>query len=248
MIKTTTTGPIATITLSRPERHNSLVPELLEDLLAAFGGVGNDTRVVVLAAEGRSFSTGGDVRAFFDTSEPERYAREVVGLLNRVMLAMMRLPQPIVTAVHGIVTGGSLGLLLASDVVLVSPRVTITPWYSEVGFSPDGGWTALLPGLIGEKRTALILLRNESITAEEAVDWGLASDVVPAETIRDRAVTLASEIAAMKQGSTASIKRLLFRDADVVAARLEDERSAFVEQFLTAEARAGMAAFLGEAV
>ncbi|MGA9597515.1 MAG: enoyl-CoA hydratase/isomerase family protein [Acidimicrobiia bacterium] len=248
MIKTTATGHIATVTLSRPERHNSLVPELLEDLLAAFGDVGNDARVVVLTAEGRSFSTGGDVRAFFDAAEPERYAREVVGLLNRAMLAMMRLPQPIVTAVHGIVTGGSLGLLLASDVVLVSPGVTITPWYSEVGFSPDGGWTALLPDLIGEKRTALILLRNESITAEETVDWGLASDVLPAETIRDRAVTLASEIAAMKQGSTASIKRLLSRDVDVIAARLEDERSAFVQQFLTAEARAGMAAFLGEAV
>lgn len=248
MIRTTTTGSTATVTLCRPERHNSLVPELLEDLLAALGRARNDARVVVLTAEGRSFSTGGDVRAFFDASEPQRYAHEVVGLLNQVMLAMMRLPQPIVAAVHGIVSGGSLGLLLASDVVLVSPQVTITPWYSEVGFSPDGGWTALLPDLIGQKRTARILLRNESITAEEAVNWGLASDVVPAETICDRATTLASEIAAMKRGSTAFIKRLLCRDIETIAARLEDERSSFVEQFLTAEARAGMAAFLGEAV
>jgi 2-(1,2-epoxy-1,2-dihydrophenyl)acetyl-CoA isomerase len=248
LIKTGTTGSIATITLSRPERHNSLIPELLEDLLAAFGNVRNDARVIVLTAEGRSFSTGGDVRAFFDAPEPHQYAHEVVGLLNQVMLAMMRLPQPIVAAVHGIVTGGSLGLLLASDVVLVSPRVTITPWYAEVGFSPDGGWTALLPDLIGQKRTALILLHNKSITAQEAINWGLGSEVVPAETIRERATTLAREIAAMKQGSSACIKRLLARDIETIAARLEDERSAFVEQFLTTEARAGMAAFLGETV
>jgi 2-(1,2-epoxy-1,2-dihydrophenyl)acetyl-CoA isomerase len=247
LIKTATTGSVATITLNRPERHNSLVPELLEELLAALDDVASSpVRVVVFDAAGRSFSTGGDVRAFFEAAAPESYARDVVGLLNRVMLAMMRLSQPIIAAVHGIVTGGSLGLLLASDVVLLSPGVTITPWYAEVGFSPDGGWTAVLPDLIGAKRTALILLRNESISAEEAVAWGLASDIVPADTIGDRAIALAGEIAAMKQGSVAGIKRLLSCDLETVAARLEDERSAFVEQFLTPEAQAGMADFLGE--
>jgi 2-(1,2-epoxy-1,2-dihydrophenyl)acetyl-CoA isomerase len=243
-------GPVATLVLNRPERHNSLVPELLSELLAGFDEVGTDpgVRAVVLAAEGRSFSTGGDVRGFFSAGDDlERYAEETVGLLNQAMLAMLRLPQPIVVAVHGMVTGGSLGLVLGGDIVLAAPEVTITPWYGAVGFSPDGGWTALLPDVIGAKRAARVLYTNESIGSEEALEWGLATEIVPGDEIEERAVTVALEIAAMKPGSIAGIKRLLHRDLDDIAARLEAERAAFVRQILTPEAHKGMAAFLGRA-
>ncbi|MDJ0924229.1 MAG: enoyl-CoA hydratase/isomerase family protein [Acidimicrobiia bacterium] len=248
LVESRRSGPVATLTLNRPERHNSLVPELLTGLLDGFGEVAGDPSVqaVVLSAAGRSFSTGGDVRGFFASGDDlESYALETVGLLNEVMLAMIRMPQPIVAAVHGIVTGGSLGLLLASDVVLIAPEVTIAPWYAVVGFSPDGGWTALLPGLIGEKRTATLLLANQQISAAEAVDWGIASEIVIAGEIQERAATVAAEIAAMKPGAVARIKRQLHPDPEAVAVALEAERSAFVEQIITAEARTGMAEFLG---
>ena len=107
-------GPVAILTLNRPQRHNSLVPALLEQMLARLDWVSRQAgiRAVVLAARGRSFSTGGDVQGFADhLSEIERYAERLVGLLNQVMLSMIRLPQPIVAAVHGVVTGGSLGLV-----------------------------------------------------------------------------------------------------------------------------------------
>src|SRR5512137_114416 len=109
---------IATLTLSRPERHNSLVPEFLREILNAVAHVGAqaEVRALVLQANGRSFSTGGDVRAFYDHRDNiEPYAHDVVGLLNQVIVALVRLPMPIVVAVHGLVTGGSLGLVLASD-------------------------------------------------------------------------------------------------------------------------------------
>ncbi|NUM48670.1 MAG: enoyl-CoA hydratase/isomerase family protein, partial [Anaerolineales bacterium] len=128
---------LAALTLNRPERHNSLIPELLEDLLAAFETLRAqpDIRAVVLQANGRSFSTGGDLQGFADHLLPhpqplsrgergvgalEEYSHRIVGLLNQVILTMLDFPLPIITAVHGIVTGGSLGLVLASDVVLVS--------------------------------------------------------------------------------------------------------------------------------
>ncbi len=248
LVKTQRDGPVATLTLARPKRHNSLVPALLNDLLEAFGDVEADSavRAVVLAAEGRSFSTGGDVKAFFAAGDDlADYASETVGLLNEVIMRMIRLPKPIVAAVHGMVTGGSLGLVLASDVVLVAPAVTITPWYSVVGFSPDGGWTAMLPSLIGTKRTALLLLANQSISAEQAVDWGIAAEVT--SSVAERAATVAAEIAAMEQGAVRSAKRLLYPDVEPLEAALEAERQAFVEQIVTAEARKGMAAFLGRA-
>jgi 2-(1,2-epoxy-1,2-dihydrophenyl)acetyl-CoA isomerase len=238
---------IATLTLNRPERHNSLVPELLREMLDTVEQVSRqaETRALVLQANGRSFSTGGDVRAFYDHRDDIRaYARDVVGLLNRVIIALVRLPAPVIAAVHGIVTGGSLGLALAADIVLVAPEASFTPYYSVVGFSPDGGWTALLPWLIGQKRAGEVLMLNRTLTAEQAVQWGLANQIVAADRIRDEARAVAESIAQKQQGSIQRAKRLLWQDTNTLAARLEEERANFGEQVVTAEARDGMEAFL----
>jgi 2-(1,2-epoxy-1,2-dihydrophenyl)acetyl-CoA isomerase len=242
-------GPVGVLTLNRAARHNSLVPEFLEEMLEAFETAGTqpDVRAIVLQANGRSFSTGGDVRGFYEHRDDlETYAAEIVGLLNRVILAMIVLPVPIVAAVHGIVTGGSMGLVLGSDIVLVAPEASFTPYYSVVGFSPDGGWTALLPAVIGLKRAGEILMRNQTITAEQAVGWGLASRAVPADRIREEALSTAQDLAAMKAGSIGHTKATLGPACSDLEARLEAERTRFVQQILTEEARQGIEAFLGK--
>ena len=248
LIELTTTGAVGIITLNRPERHNSLVPELLNELMDGLRAVERDPRVraVVLAAHGKSFSTGGDVGEFYaQRDQLGAYAGHIVGLLNKVMLAMLSSRLPIVAAVHGMVTGGSLGLVLASDIVLVAPEASFTPWYTVVGFSPDGGWTAMLPAVIGRNRAASVLLENTTITAEEAAEWGLATRIVAADELSATAHGAASTIAEMRPLATASAKRLVQGDLDRVAAALEDERTAFVAQILTDEARRGMEKFLG---
>lgn len=240
-------GPIAVLTLNRAERHNSLVPELLDQLLAALDTIGQDpdTRVVVLQAQGRSFSTGGDLAAFrTHLDDVESYGSEIVGLLNQVILALVQLPHAVVAAVHGIVTGGSLGLVLGCDVVLVAPEASFTPYYSVIGFAPDGGWTAMLPAIIGSRRAAEVLLCDLSITAEQAVSWGLASRIVPASRIRDEALTVAREISARKAGSLRHTKRLLTKAFGDISGRLEAERTHFVQQIATEEARHGIVAYL----
>jgi len=238
---------VALLTLNRPERHNSLVPALLQEMRVSLEAVQAqpDVRAVVLQANGGSFSTGGDVRGFYEHMDAlEAYAHRIVGLLNRVILALIDLPVPVVAAVHGLVTGGSLGLVLGSDVVLVAPEASFTPYYSVVGFSPDGGWTALLPGLIGPKRVAEVLACNHTITAQQAVEWGLANRLVPAERIREEALKAAQAIAAKKAGSLRHTKRLLGMAYGDLAARLEAERSRFVQQIATQEAQSGLVAFL----
>lgn len=238
-----------TVTLDRPFRHNSLVPELLEELAEAWAAAAGDpdVRCCVLAAEGRSFSTGGDVRAFFEHVDGDLtgYASRTVGLLNASILAMVELPVPIVAAVNGMVTGGSLGLVLGADLVLVAPEATFTPWYGVVGFAPDGGWTAMLPDVIGRSRAADALYRNQTIRAEEAVAWGLANRVVPADSLREEAAAVAAAIAGMVPGAVRHAKRGLWHDVDALAARLEGERRRFVDQVVTEESRAGMGRFLG---
>ncbi|OGO38319.1 MAG: hypothetical protein A2Z03_06590 [Chloroflexi bacterium RBG_16_56_8] len=240
-------GDIATLTLNRPERHNSLIPELLRDFLSALRDA-SQARALILQANGRSFSTGGDVRGFYEhRADIEPYSNEVVSLLNETILAMIAFPVPIVAAVHGIVTGGSIGLVLASDIVLVAPETTFTPFYTTVGYSPDGGWTAMLPAIIGAKRATEALLLDRSITAQEAVEWGLANRIVPADKIRDEVRAAASAIVRQKPGSIQRAKRLLWGDTETVARKLEEERQQFVEQIVTNEAQEGMAAFLQRA-
>jgi 2-(1,2-epoxy-1,2-dihydrophenyl)acetyl-CoA isomerase len=245
-----THNQIATLTLNRPERHNSLAPEFLREILNALDDVSQQTelRALVLQANSRSFSTGGDVQAFYDHRHNiALYAKEIVGLLNQVISAMVKLPIPIVAAVHGIVTGGSIGLVLASDIVLVGPKASFTPFYSVVGFSPDGGWTAMLPAVIGQKRANEILMLNQTITAEQAVQWGLANRIVPANQIREQARIIAESIAEKKLGSITHTQRLLWHNVDALAAALEQERCKFCEQIVTDEALNGMDAFLKKA-
>lgn len=224
-------GAVGVITLNRPERHNSLTPEFLRQILAALQAVDDSVRALVLQANGRSFSTGGDAKGFVDHADTiEAYAQEIVGLLNEVILALIELPMPVVTAVHGIVTGGSLGFVLGSDIVLVSPQASFTPYYSVVGPSPDGGWATLLPLLIGEKRAAEVLFLNETIGAETAVTWGLANRVVPGDQIYAAAQAIAQDIAAKYPGSIRRTRRLLRWNREDIAARLAAEREEFVQE------------------
>lgn len=240
-------GPIAILTLNRPERHNSLVPVLLAELLGQIESAGAQPGLgaVILQANGRSFSTGGDMAGFYEHLDHiDVYAHELVGQLNQVILALRALPAPVVAAVHGIVSGGSLGLVLAADSILLATKASFTPYYSLVGFSPDGGWTAMLPALIGAKRTADILMHNHTITAEQAVAWGLAGRIVPADQIRRQALVDAEAIANKKRGSQRHTKRLLATGDGGLAERLERERVRFVQQITTAEARQGILDFV----
>ncbi len=240
-------GTTAVVTLNRPQRHNSLVPALLQTMLDVLAEVGANAsvRAVVLRANGRSFSTGGDALGFVqhaDNMEP--YAREIVGLLNQVILALIDLPMPVITAVHGLVTGGSLGFILGSDIVLVAPEASFAPFYSEVGPSPDGGWAVLLPLLIGPRRAAEVLYLNEVIAAETAVAWGLANRIVPTGQLQAEALAFAKAIAAKKQGSIRHTKRLLHLNRAEIAARLDAELAHFVQQMVTPEAIDGFRDFV----
>ena len=241
---------VAEVTLNRPQRHNALVPALLQAFSEVLVEVEERApRAMVLSARGPSFSTGGDVAAFHDTPRDQRgaYAEEVVGGLNRVILQQLRLPVPTVAAVHGIVTGGSLGLVLACDLVVAGPRAAFTPWYTVVGFSPDGGWTALLPERIGRGRALDLQLRNATLTAAEARTHGLVQHLADEGQTRQQALTLAAELQTRWAGSVRGTLALTRPAPDAVAAGLEAEKKAFVEQIVSDEAEAGMAAFLSRA-
>lgn len=241
---------VARLTLDRAERHNSLVPELLDDLLRHLATIRDDggVRAVVLAAAGRSFSTGGDIRGFH--AQPDDaiagYAAGLVGRLNRAILAIMDLPQPVIARVQGPVTGGALGLVLAADLVAAAPAAYFAPYYVTVGFAPDGGWTAILPDRIGVQRAREIQLLNRHMAADEAAGLGLVTEVVPADRLDARIAEWLAVLAGHVAAGVRAARRLLLPDERraTYAAGLEAERRAFLAEVTRPEVRRGMARFL----
>ena len=249
LVRVAHAGAVATLTLARPEMGNALVPDLLLDLCVALEETGRrgETRAVILAADGDAFSIGGDMRRFareMAGGAPEAYSAELVGLLNQAILALLKLPQPVVAAVHGLVTGGSIGLVLACDVVVAADDTAFKAHYASAGFTPDGGWTALLPALVGRRRAAACVLLNRTLAAAEALAWGMVTQLAPREQVAAVARAAAQRIAAAPLSTMREGKRLLAGDLDAVERALEAERQRFVAAIGGAEARDGVARFL----
>ena len=240
-------GPVATLTLNRPERHNSLVPALLQQFLEALETCEQDpdARVLVIRASGSSFSTGGDLGGFLDHADDiAAYADETVGLLNDAIIRLFDCRLPTIVVIDGQVTGGSLGFVLASDIVLVTEAASFTPYYVEVGFAPDGGWGTLLADVIGAKRSSAVQLLNKTITAQQALDWGLATAYVDSDAIDAAVAELAGELQGKRSASIMIARRHL--RPDDLEERLASERQAFVKQIATRDAIEGIKKFVGD--
>ena len=236
---------LAIISLNRPERHNALIPELLSALVETLADENCQTaRVVILRAEGQSFSIGGDMLGFHQHRDTiTEYAYDLVGLLNRVIVALYSHPATIICAVQGQVTGGSLGLLLASDKVIMSRDATITPWYSVVGFNPDGGWAALLPEITGQQQTTQWLESNASHDADYCFDLGIVDQVVDGDC-DEAAIYWANKIAKESDAKLQHRRHLLNISIDELNKRLEAERDLFVMQIQSRQALDGIDQFL----
>lgn len=236
--------------LDRPERHNALVPELVLELRAAIADAAEREPVaLVLSGRGLSFSTGGDIAGFLAHSGSREalsgYARTLVGALHEAILELLAFPAPVLAAVNGPVTGGSTGLVLAADLVAMAEHSFLQPYYSEVGFGPDGGWTALLPERIGAAKALEIQYLNARLNAYEAAKLGLASKVCP---LQDLEAAVEAWITRLRKGSalTHQAARLNIWDEsrrDGVRLRLDQEKARFLELITRPATLEGMKEF-----
>jgi 2-(1,2-epoxy-1,2-dihydrophenyl)acetyl-CoA isomerase len=222
--------------LNRPARHNALIPDLVFDLRAAIAAAAEkDPVALVLSGRGSSFSTGGDLGGFLDHArsqiELRAYADLLVGGLHDTILDLLAFPAPVMAAVNGPVTGGSAGLMLAADMVAIADTAFVQPYYSAVGFGPDGGWTALLPDRIGTARALAIQYRNIRISAAEAVELGLAVKAGPVAgltgTVDGWVADLGRGFAQTHQATRQNIWDDSRREA--VRRRLDQEKTRFLD-------------------
>lgn len=210
-------GPVARITLARPEAGNAVSLDVACELRRAAAVCARDAtiRALLIAAEGKAFCVGGDLAAFLAVTGPER-----AGLLKRMadefhaaQLEILTMAKPVVVAVQGAVAGAGLGLALLGDVVLASTSAHFTSAYAAVGLSADGGSTYLLPRLVGLRRAQQLLFTDRRLSATEARDWGLVTEVVEPHALAEVAADQVRKLANGPTAAYGAIRRLLFQSA-----------------------------------
>ncbi len=204
---------LAVITLDAP-RGNAINLALAEQLRDAVRQCHDDReiRAVLVQAKGKTFCAGGDLDEF--RRERGDRARAIEAIANRFHEAeslLLKLNVPVITAVQGAAAGAGLTLALLGDVIIASDRASFVPGFARLGLSADGGSTWALPRLIGTRRTAEWLLTGKTLGAEQALVWGLVSEVCGAEGLAERAGEIARRLATGPTPALRSIKRLLGR-------------------------------------
>jgi enoyl-CoA hydratase/carnithine racemase len=192
-VKVALDGGVAVVTLSRPP-HNFVSTELMKGLADAFEAADADgaVRALVLQADGKSFCAGAD---FATPSDPVATAPGAIPALYEQALRLYSAQKPVIAAIHGAAVGAGLGLALAADFRIVTPEARFAANFVKLGFHPGFGISLALPRLIGEQKSALMLLTGRRIKGEEAFAWGLADELAPPAELRTQALRLAQEIA-----------------------------------------------------
>lgn len=240
-------GTVLQVTLNRPDAMNSFNAELHRELSDAWHEAGDaQVRAVVLTGNGRGFCAGADLHAPAPTENLGSHSLQHT--FNAHTLVMAALDKPVIAAVNGAAAGAGLSLACAADIRLASSNAKFVPAFVDIGLVPDAGGSWFITRLLGYARAFAWLASNQRLSAEEALAWGLVSEVVPAEALLERALQLAEQLAAKPGSAIGLTKRLLAQASrNSLAEQLEAEaylQNLAVQDPARAAARAAMLAKL----
>ncbi len=237
-------GAVLRITLNRPDVYNAINREMHAGLAAALEEAADaEVRAVVLTGAGRGFCAGQDLREFQELPGGVQAALEETYHPN--VRAIRALEKPVVAAINGACAGAGLSLACACDVRIASSDASFVPGFIGIGLVPDAGGTWFIHRLLGFARAFEWMTSNRRLSADEAVDWGLVSEVVPADGFEARVAELGAWYAALPTRGVAGTKKLFehaFGSALEDQLELEAELQHAATQ--TEDFREGVQAFL----
>jgi 2-(1,2-epoxy-1,2-dihydrophenyl)acetyl-CoA isomerase len=242
--ETSRDGGVLTITLNRPDVLNAFTAELHQQLVRAFKEAREpEVRAVVVTGAGRGFCVGQDLNEFAEA------AKDIAGRLRTnyhpTIRAVRGLEKPVLAAVNGPAAGAGLSFACACDLRLAAESATFVPAFINIGLIPDMGGTFFVTRLLGPARAFEWMTSGRRLSAQEALDWGLVSEVVPDERLAERAAEWAAELARMPTRGVALSKRL-FDNAPTATLeeQLELEAQLQATATRTEDFREGVDAFL----
>ncbi len=236
LVRTEKRKGCAWVTLDRPPL-NLFVPELIAELREAFEALTRDAsvRVAVVTGAGRAFTAGMQLQVLSELTPPT--AKALITSLHEAIHAVHDAPFPTLAMVNGPCLGAGFELAMACDLRVAAAGAPLGLPEVKVG-APSVIEAALLPALVGPGRAAEMLLTGESVTAEQALDWGLVNRVVPADRLEAATAALAPSAIRLQ-------KELIvrWRNSDLATA-VRSGIDAFARNYATGDGREGALAFL----
>ena len=190
---------VATITFNRPQAKNSLDVEALTRLFEALGTCEDrsDVGAVVLTGAGNAFCAGVNLKGY-DFDDRDRFRagfREAAMWMHQMLHRIVRIPKPVLSAVNGVAVGAGLGIVLASDMAVCNESATFFASWLANGIANDGGSSYSLTKIVGFRRAMELMLTNRTLSAQDAVEWGICNRVYANDRFPDNVAKVARELA-----------------------------------------------------
>jgi enoyl-CoA hydratase/carnithine racemase len=205
-------GPVAWVTLNRPDQMNAMSAAMRDGLAAAFDAIeaSHGIRAVIITGEGRAFSAGGDLKEFKaalnagDDAVLSASVKKAGDVLSRIE----HCPLPVIAAVNGVAVAGGLELILCCDIVIAAEDARIGDGHLKYGVLPGGGGAVRLLRKLPANIAKKMLFTGELLPARTLMEFGLVNDVVPADKLRPHTSALAERIAGLSPLAMRMVKEV----------------------------------------
>lgn len=239
---------VARLTLNRPDRLNSFIVQMHDEVSRALESISkSDARVLVLTGAGRGFCAGQDLadRAVAPTGKGVDLGESLERRYNPLVRRLASLEMPVICAVNGVAAGAGANIALACDIVIAARSAKFIQSFANIGLIPDSGGTWTLPRLAGQARAMGLALTGEPLSAERAEAWGVIWKCVDDEKLSEETNALAAKFAAAPTKGLATTKQLIRESsARDFNAQLDVERDAQRMLGRTHDYKEGVAAFM----
>ncbi|CCQ73681.1 enoyl-CoA hydratase [Magnetospira sp. QH-2] len=238
---------VRTLTLNRPNAFNALSMDMVQALFEAVSETAADesVRVVVLAADGRAFCAGHDLKEI-NAQKDRDFCHELFRRFGEVMVAMTRMPQPVIARVHGLTTAAGCQLVAQCDLAVAAQDTRFATSGVSVGLFCSAPGVAVVRNM--PRKPALeMLLTGDFIDAEAALELGLLNRVVPTEELDDAVQELADKIIAKPARAIALGKQAFYRQSEsTLQEAYAIAAEAMADTVMTEDTQAGIDAFVGK--
>jgi enoyl-CoA hydratase/carnithine racemase len=239
-------GPVAWLTLNRPEKRNALSLELMKAMLNKLKIIQNhqDIRVVVIRGNGPAFCAGHDLKEMVGADLGIEHFHKIFSLCAEMMQTLFKLPQPVIAQVHGIATAAGCQLVAACDLAIAETGAQFATPGVKIGLFCSTPSVPLVR-TVGRRRALEMLLTGRFISADEAERFGLINRIVALDKLAEHTSNWAMEIAQYSRYTLALGKRTFYNQADLdTPSAYNYATHAIVMNCLAEDAQEGMSAFL----
>jgi enoyl-CoA hydratase len=241
-ILTETRGQVGLITLNRPQAMNAFNFTMTRELMDALAAFDTDDAVgaIVVTGNQKAFAAGADIKEMADKTAQEMAESDSIAQFGRIRA----IRKPVIAAVSGWALGGGCEVAMSCDMIIASETAKFGQPEITIGVIPGAGGTQRLTRAVGKAIAMEMILNNRTLSAQEALGFGLINRIVPLEAYLDEALKLAEEIAARAPVAIRSAKKMVNQAYErFLGEALSEEKKEFYDLFTTEDQKEGMRAF-----